>query len=174
MARKKCAKIFNFIIDRMVGKKVFMPQEETHMNEMNCKNTFEMIDSTTFTRLMDLIPYNIYIKLNAQELINLAKIMYEQEKYGMDKFYDEHYEIFQLGCEYEQILENRCPPGSYVTYTVKIRSENKFVRVLETFANYNEAVMFIENSEDILSGQYFIVFSEHDTDGNEICSGIAN
>jgi hypothetical protein len=151
-----------------------MPQEETHLNEMNCKNTFEMIDSTTFTRLMDLIPYNIYIKLNAQELINLAKIMYEQEKYGMDKFYDEHYETFQLGCEYEQILENRCPPDTYVTYTVKIRSENKIVRVLETFTNYNDAVMFIENSEDVLSGQYFIVFSEHDTDGNEICSGIVN
>ena len=158
----------------MVGKKVFMPQEEKRINEMNSENTFEMIDSTTFTRLMDLIPYNIYIKLNAQELINLAKIMYEQEKHGMDKFYDEHYETFQLGCEYEQILENRCPPDTYVTYTVKIRSENKIVRVLEAFTNYNDAVMFIENSEDILSGQYFIVFSEHDTEGNEICSGIVN
>ena len=34
--------------------------------------------------------------------------------------------------------------------------------------------MFIENSEDVLSGQYFIVFTEHDEDGNEICNGIVN
>lgn len=149
-----------------------MPKEKNRTNELNSENIFEMIDSSTFTMFIDLIPYNIYIQLNAQEVINLVKIMYEQENHARNKFCDKQHETFQFGYEYEQLLENRDTPVSYVTYTVKIRSENKFVRVLETFDNYSDAVMFIEKSDDIFSGQYFIIFTAYNADGNQICNGI--